>query len=188
MEKEELNSEEGQSLLRLAREAICNHLDRRSEGERSSLPGLQEKRGLFVTLHKKGYLAGCMGCFRSEDPLIDTVKEMALSAAFRDPRFESVIKEDLEEIDIEISILSPLREIKDVNEISVGTHGIYITKGMNRGVLLPQVAMEQGWDRDTFLAHTCLKAGLPEDGWKERAKIEIFSAQIFGEKENETGE
>jgi uncharacterized protein (TIGR00296 family) len=88
------------------------------------------------------------------------------------------------DIDIEISVLSPLKEITDVNEIEVGRHGIYITKGFNSGVLLPQVATEYGWDRETFLDHTCMKAGLPPGTWKEAGvKIEIFDAQVFGEKE-----
>jgi len=107
-----------------------------------------------------------------------------LSASLNDPRFPPLTEEELRDIDIEISVLSPLKEIQDVSEIEVGRHGIYITRGYQSGVLLPQVATEYGWDRETFLQHTCQKAGLPPDAWKqEGTKIEIFDAQVFGEKD-----
>jgi len=105
---------------------------------------------------------------------------MAEAAAFRDPRFSPVKEKELPELDIEISVLTPLKRIKDVNEIQVGTHGIYIKKGWSSGLLLPQVATEYGWDRQTFLDHTCQKAGLPSTAWKEKdTEIYIFSADIF---------
>ena len=140
--------------------------------------------GAFVSLHKQGGLRGCIGTFIGLRPLVNTVQEMAISASLNDPRFPPVSEDELKEIDIEISVLSPLREIKDLSEIEVGRHGIYITRGYLSGVLLPQVATEYAWDRDTFLQHTCQKAGLPPDAWKqEGTKIEIFSAQVFGEKD-----
>jgi AmmeMemoRadiSam system protein A len=143
-------------------------------------PILKENRGAFVTLQKKGQLRGCIGYIEGHGPLHNTIKEMAEAAAFRDPRFSPVKEKELPELDIEISVLTPLQRVKDVNEIQVGTHGIYIKKGWYSGLLLPQVATEYGWDRQTFLEHTCQKAGLPSAAWKEKdTEIYIFSADIF---------
>lgn len=181
-----LTPEEKKKLLGIARDTI----EKRANGERPVPPeeasgALSESRGAFVTLHKHGHLRGCIGCFVGEGPLAETIQRMAISAGWEDPRFPPVRKEEVDDIDIEISVLSPLREIDDVSEIEVGRHGIYITKGFYRGVLLPQVATEQGWDRDTFLSHTCIKAGLSPDAWKNKdLKIEVFTAEIFGELEN----
>ncbi len=141
---------------------------------------LNENRGAFVTLHKRGQLRGCIGHIRGDQPLYRTVAEMAEEAAFNDPRFSPVSKEELEDLDIEISALTPLERIEEVEEIEVGKHGIYIEKGFFRGLLLPQVATEHGWDRATFLEQTCYKAGLHKDAWKEKdTKIYVFSADIF---------
>lgn len=142
----------------------------------------KNKYGAFVTLHKKGNLRGCIGYIEGIKPLKYTIEDMAVSAAFNDPRFAPVSEEEYSDIDVEISILTPIVEVKNVNEIEVGKDGIIISSGFNRGLLLPQVATEQNWDRDTFLSHTCLKAGLPADIWKtENIKIEKFSAYVFGE-------
>ncbi len=141
---------------------------------------LRENRGAFVTIQKKGQVRGCIGYIKAYEPLHKTVEKMAAEAAFRDPRFPPVKEKELSELDIEISVLTPLRKITDVNEIEVGKHGIYIMKGGWSGLLLPQVATEYGWDRQTFLEHTCQKAGLPPNAWKEKdAEIYIFSADIF---------
>jgi len=141
---------------------------------------LNEKRGAFVTLHKGGELRGCIGNIRGSQQLYKTVAQMAEEAAFNDPRFQPVSREELKDLDIEISVLTPLRRIEDVEEIETGKHGIYIEKGFFSGLLLPQVATEYGWDRKTFLEHTCYKAGLHRDAWKEEdTKIYIFSADIF---------
>lgn len=138
--------------------------------------------GAFVSLHKNnGGLRGCIGTFTSDKPLYLTVEEMAVSASSRDPRFVPVAPHELKQVNIEISVLSPLREVKDVSEIVVGRHGIYIVKGRSRGVLLPQVATEYGFDRDTFLDETCVKAGLSRGSWRENATIMIFEAEIFKE-------
>jgi AmmeMemoRadiSam system protein A len=182
---DQLNPQEQKTLLRIARETI----GRKTRGDKPGkveIPSesLERPCGAFVSLHKHGQLRGCIGTFTSSRPLVNTVQEMAVSASAQDPRFPPVGEDELEDVDIEISVLSPLREIKDVSEIEVGRHGIYITKGFHSGVLLPQVAVEYGWDRDTFLEHTCIKAGLPPDTWKQAGvKIEIFEAQVFGEKE-----
>ncbi len=141
---------------------------------------LKEKRGAFVTINKGGQLRGCIGYIQAYKPLYQTVEEMAAQAAFNDPRFDPVTERELPELEIEISVLTPLRRIKDIEEIEVGKHGILIEKGFHSGLLLPQVATEYGWDRKTFLEHTCLKAGLPTDTWKDRdVVISIFSADIF---------
>jgi AmmeMemoRadiSam system protein A len=175
------------ALLKLARDTIAQHL---KDGKKAPLPeakgALGENRGAFVTLHRRGQLRGCIGNMIGFRPLVETIREMAIAAATQDPRFDEVRPEELSEIDIEISVLSPMRRIKDVSEIVVGTHGILMRRGMYQGVLLPQVATEWGWDRETFLAHTCLKAGLPTEAWKDpETSIEIFSAEVFGEPGHE---
>jgi AmmeMemoRadiSam system protein A len=113
-------------------------------------------------------------------PLCQTIKEMAVAAAFHDPRFKPVTEVELPDLEIEISILTPMKRIKDVEEIEVGKHGILIEKGYKSGLLLPQVATEYGWDRETFLEHCCLKAGLARDAWKDgKTRICTFSAEVF---------
>ncbi len=141
---------------------------------------LKDKRGAFVTLHKKGALRGCIGYIQPTKPLYETVQEMAVSAAFNDYRFEPLKAEELSEIDIEISVLTPFKRISDIEEIEVGKHGLMVVKGNHSGLLLPQVAAEYGWDRQTFLQHTCLKAGLHPLEWKDKeTSLYIFSADIF---------
>lgn len=141
---------------------------------------LGENWGAFVTLNKNGRLRGCIGHIVGTQPLILTVAQMTRAAALEDPRFNPVKPAELNDIEFEISVLTPIREITDVNEIVVGRDGIIITRGYNRGLLLPQVATEYNWDRETFLEQTCNKAGLPEDAWKQKGtKIEMFSAEII---------
>lgn len=185
MEPMRLTSEECALLLKLARNTIEMWL---KEQKRPALPSakglLGESCGAFVTLHRKGQLRGCIGNMVGYGPLVETIQEMAIASATQDPRFHPVSFEELSEIDIEISVLSPMRRITNVEEIQVGTHGILMSRGICHGVLLPQVATEYGWDRVTFLENTCMKAGLPSNSWKDpQTKIEIFSAQVFGEKE-----
>lgn len=182
--EEELTKEERRELLNIARASVSSYLNDSGADICSTLDGLQRKGGVFVTIHKHGNLRGCIGIFASDKPLYKTIAEMAAKAAFKDPRFSPLSDDELKEIDFEISVLSPLKEINDINEIEIGRHGIYITKGASSGVLLPQVAIEQDWDLETFLSHTCIKAGLPIDEWQRDVKIEIFSAQIFSEKED----
>jgi AmmeMemoRadiSam system protein A len=178
-----LSSREREELLRIARESIVESVNRGSLTEEKVGNGnLLSKSGCFVTIRIRGRLRGCIGTFTSEKPLYETVREMAVAAATRDPRFYPLGPDELDLIDLEISVLSPLKRIESVEEIRVGVHGLYIEKDLYRGVLLPQVATEYGWDRNTFLAQTCLKAGLDKDAWQDDAQIHIFSAQIFGEK------
>jgi len=179
-----LSQKERAALLELARAAIKRHL----RGEPPPRPEELTERleldcGAFVTLHSDGNLRGCIGTFTSDEPLYRTVAEMAVAAATKDPRFAPVTPEELEEITLEISVLSPLREISDPEEIEVGRHGIYIIRGDRAGVLLPQVATEWGFDRTRFLDATCNKAGLPAGCWKEPGtKVLVFEAEVFGEK------
>ena len=141
---------------------------------------LKEPYGAFVTLHEDGQLRGCIGYIVGQGPLFETIAKMALAAAFEDPRFVPVGPKDYEHLDVEISILSPLTKVPDVLDIEVGTHGLYMKQGSRSGLLLPQVATEWNWDRETFLSQTCIKAGLPKDAWKD-AKTEIywFQAEVF---------
>lgn len=178
-----LSSREQETLLRIAREAIAGAVSRVSGPEKNvDNENLRSKSGCFVTLKIRGRLRGCIGTFTADKPLYETVREMAVAAATRDPRFYPLSLDELDLIELEISVLSPLQRIESIDEIKVGVHGLYIEKDLYRGVLLPQVATEYGWDRHTFLAQTCLKAGLAEDAWEDDALIHIFSAQIFGEK------
>ncbi len=177
-----LTKKEQKELLKIARETIVAYVtNRKVPAVVTTSPGLNLHSGCFVTVKQKEELRGCIGNFVSEQPLYLLVQEMAVSAATRDPRFYPMKVEDLADFTLEISVLSPLVKATSVDEIKVGTHGIYIVKGSYRGVLLPQVATEYGWNRDEFLQHTCIKAGLPKDAWTGECDIFIFSAQVFGE-------
>ena len=181
----ELNGHEKQVLLRIARQAVVQGVQTGVEYiEPREEKALNLRNGCFVTIRQNGQLRGCIGNFQSELPLFREVARMALAAATRDPRFYPMKETDLEYFTVEISVLSPLQKVNSTEEIEVGRHGIYIEKGFYRGVLLPQVATEHGWDRATFLRQTCVKAGLPIDAWEaEDAEIYVFSAQVFGEQD-----
>jgi hypothetical protein len=176
-----LTEEEKRTLHQIAKTVIENKAKGKAVPDfKIESTTLKENRGAFVTIQKKGQLRGCIGYIEGHGPLYKTIEEMAEAAAFRDPRFSPVKEKELPELDIEISVLTPLKKITNVNEIEVGKHGIYIKKGWFSGLLLPQVATEYGWDRQTFLEHTCQKAGLPSNAWKEKdTEIYIFSADIF---------
>ncbi len=175
------SGEEKEFLHRLARGAIEHQLlGRPLPSREGETPRLSEKRGAFVTLKTHGQLRGCIGHIQAVKPLSQTVIDMAQAAAFQDPRFPPLSKQELKDLSIEISALTPFHHVKDIKEIQVGKHGLFIERGYNSGLLLPQVATEYGWDPQTFLEHTCQKAGLPKDAWKDhKTKIQIFSAEIF---------
>ncbi len=180
----ELNVEEQKEILGFIRQTIKEYLeDDEIKPITLKNPKYDEISGAFVTLHKKGALRGCIGHIIGIKPLKNTIQEMAIASSTQDPRFPPVEASELDDLDIEVSILSPLKRVKNPEEIVVGKHGIVMSQGPFKGILLPQVATEYGWDREIFLNHTCLKAGLPEDAWKKGATIEIFSAQVFGEKD-----
>ena len=176
-----LTSEEKAQLLEIARNVVESHcLGEKTPEFVVDSPTLKETRGAFVTLHKEGKLRGCIGHIRAKEPLAKTIIEMAEAAAFHDPRFPPVSSKELGLLEYEISVLTPLQRIKEVDEIEVGKHGIYMKRGSCSGLLLPQVATEWGWDRTTFLEHTCTKAGLPADAWQDKkTEIYIFSADVF---------
>jgi len=146
-------------------------------------PALADRCGAFVTLHNAGVLRGCIGYVTPVSPLYRAVIDNAVNAARRDPRFPPVTPEEVGDLDIEISVLSLPAEIESVDEIVVGRDGLILSKGGARGLLLPQVATDHGWDRETFLDHTCRKAGLAMDTWRhEEVKLETFSALVISEK------
>jgi AmmeMemoRadiSam system protein A len=141
---------------------------------------LKVKFGAFVTLKTKGDLKGCIGYIRGKMPLDQTIRQMAVEAAFHDPRFMPLSKEEWKNTEIEISVLTPMKKMKSPDEIEIGIHGLYIESGIDSGLLLPQVATEHGWDRQTFLEYTCMKAGLKPDAWKsEDSTVYLFSADVF---------
>jgi len=181
-----LSAEEQQTCLQLARQSLEHYFQtgKLLEVDGSEMPAnLLGRHGCFVTLKKAGQLRGCIGRIVADMPLYRTIIEYAVHAAVDDPRFLAVTKGELHQLDIEISVMTPLERVIDVADIQVGRDGLVIKMGFNQGLLLPQVPVEYGWDRDTFLAHTCRKAGLPLDAYKSpRAQIHRFSAQVFGEK------
>ncbi len=186
-ETAQLTESEKATLLRIARAALESAVKGGGRPDMSDFeitPALEQKRGAFVTLKTSGKLRGCIGYVAPIKPLWEAVVENAANAALSDPRFNAVRESELAGIDIEISAMTPLETITDPEIVEVGKHGIMVTRGMYRGLLLPQVATEYGWGREEFLNHTCRKAGLPETAWKEAGtQIEVFSAEVFGEKE-----
>jgi len=174
-------------LLRIAREAIAKHINPRSESAiESAIRNPQSEilarpAGAFVTLHKRGDLRGCIGHIVASEPLSQVIPRIAVAASSSDPRFPPVTPDELEEIDLEISLLGPLVPIAGPHDIVVGRDGLVVERGWSRGLLLPQVATEWGWDAETFLAHTCQKAGLPKDAWRNGAKLWRFEAEVFSE-------
>ncbi len=177
----EYSPEERGLLLKLAHEAILAALEERELDVTPPTPHLAEPRGAFTTLHLEGQLRGCVGYVFAAHSLFRTVAETAVAAAFQDTRFFPVTLDEVPRLIIEISVLSPLRVIEP-DEIEIGVHGLVITYGMRRGLLLPQVAVEHGWDVESFLRQTCIKAGVPPDAWTRGALIESFTAEVFGEE------
>jgi AmmeMemoRadiSam system protein B/AmmeMemoRadiSam system protein A len=181
-----LTPEEKKTLLGIAREAISARLKgtKPVAVDPSRLtPRLREPLGAFVTVTIRGELRGCIGRFTSPDPLWQVVSSMAVEAAFGDPRFPSLTAAEYPRIHLEISVLSQMRKINDINEIKIGKHGIYIKKGFRSGTLLPQVASERGWSVTDFLGYCARdKAGIGWDGWKDKdAEIYVYEAYVFGE-------
>ncbi|MFC1667298.1 AmmeMemoRadiSam system protein B [Candidatus Omnitrophota bacterium] len=185
MKDEYLNKEEKQKLIKIARFSIIETVTGKTQPEIEVTESrLRENCGAFVTIKKHGQLRGCIGYIVAAKPLYQTVKDVAKSAAVSDYRFSPVSKDELDDIELEISALTPLKRIKDVGEVKVGKHGLYMKRGFSTGLLLPQVPTEYNWDKETFLEHTCLKAGLPRTAWKdESTEIYIFSAEVFSEKD-----
>lgn len=177
-----LSSDERRELLRVAREAIRHRL---SGGEPPAPPRLANpslRAGAFVTVNMDGDLRGCIGQPGGDRLLAEVVAECAVAAATEDPRFPPLSAGELARVQLEISVLGPITAVNDLTEIEVGRHGLIAEQGFRRGLLLPQVATERGWGRETFLSHTCLKAGLRSDAWKSGATFFRFEAEVFGEE------
>ncbi len=171
-----------QYLLKVAREAIARQLGvSPSLPEPSSDPNGEAARPTFVTLTKAGKLRGCVGHTDPSGTLEETVAACAVAAATADPRFPPLRPGELPRVRIEISLLTPPIPIADPADISAGTHGVIVSRGNRRALLLPQVASEHHWTADIFLSQACLKAGLPEDAWRHGARIEVFTAEVFAE-------
>ncbi len=187
--EEFITPEDRKMLLKMARQTLEEYLKTGKTPtffKDSPIPeNLKKEAGMFVTLHRKGSLRGCIGYVVGREPLHTAVVSLAISSATQDPRFYPTKYEELKDIDIEISVMSPLKRVASADDIVMGTHGVYIKKGFNSGLFLPQVATETGWDKETFLRQLCSgKAGLPADAWKDKdTEIYVFTADIFGEKE-----
>jgi len=169
-------------LLQVARDAIIAQVT----GTRAVAPAqaiLNRAGGAFVTIHNRGELRGCIGHIEADEPLGRVVARCATAACSLDPRFPALTADELPDIDVELSLLMPLESIAGPADIEIGRHGVVVEKGTRRGLLLPQVAAEWKWDAETFLAHTCHKAGLPRDAWREGATLWRFEAEVFGDSE-----
>ena len=180
----QLSTEDRRLLLQLAREALRAHLERTSLDLRpyQGRESLRQPAGAFVTWKIEGDLRGCIGNVVATGPLFEAVASNAVSAATRDPRFSAVSREEAGELELEISVLTPMTVVDELDEIEVGRDGLMVQLGGRAGLLLPQVASEYGWDRQQFLEHTCMKAGLPPDSYKDpRCRVEKFSAEVFDE-------
>lgn len=180
--RHQLTAEDHEQLLLIARQAIQEE----SAPDPPARPGrlsqrLFEPAGVFVSLHRHGELRGCIGTFARDRPLHQAVRDMAAAAAFEDPRFPPVRADEVDSMDIEISLLSALRRTEP-HFVVPGLHGVSIVLGDRKGVFLPQVAPEAGWDRATLLEQTCLKAGLPANAWSDpAAQVSVFTAEVFGD-------
>jgi len=176
-----LSDSEKQTLFDIARRSIESAV-KRSRGKLPAQipPALMDRCGAFVTLRIHGELRGCIGYIDGTDPLYETVHEVAAKAAMEDYRFEPLTADEMTDLEIEISVLSPRREIHDYHEIEIGTHGLIIEHGNHRALLLPQVATEQGWDKETFVKNTVRKAGLPSTMWQDpEIHLFIFTADVL---------
>jgi AmmeMemoRadiSam system protein A len=174
--------EERVLLLKLAHEAILSSLEHREISLDPPSPHFSEPRGAFTTIYLQGLLRGCVGYVLPVTSLYRTVAETARAAAFEDTRFSPVTLQEVASLEVSLSILSPLKVIRP-EEVEIGMHGLVVTEGGRRGLLLPQVPVEHRWDRLTFIEQTCHKAGLPRDAWRKDATLEVFTAEVFGDRE-----
>jgi AmmeMemoRadiSam system protein A len=176
----QLNRQDQETLLQIARESVQAYL----MGQELDLPSiasedLMQKRGVFVSVHVGTNLRGCVGTIDPRTPLYQSVSGCAVAAASKDSRFKPLQLPELPEAEFEISVLSPVEDVTDIQSIEIGTHGLIISRGNAKGLLLPQVAVHQQWDRERFLGETCRKAGLPPTAWKQGATIQRFTAEVF---------
>jgi uncharacterized protein len=178
----EFTPEERAVLLRLAHESVLSALEQSELSLTPPSPHLAEPRGAFTTIYLQGHLRGCVGYVFAVASLYRTVAETARAAAFEDTRFSPVTLEEARELEVSLSVLSPLKSVQP-EEVEIGLHGLVVSHGGHRGLLLPQVPVEHQWDRITFIEQTCQKAGLPRDAWLKGATLEAFTAEVFGDRE-----
>jgi AmmeMemoRadiSam system protein A len=177
-----LSAADKAALLEFARKTLESYLTNGATPSCAAGESLKQKKGAFVSLHFGDELRGCIGQLNPDSELCEVVQHCVISAAAEDSRFLPVTKDELPELNIEISVLTPFQRIQRVEEIEVGRHGLYIAQGHFKGLLLPQVASQFGWDRVTFLRQTCRKSGLPESAWQDpKTAIYIFEAEVFSE-------
>jgi AmmeMemoRadiSam system protein A len=181
---QEFSHEERTLLLHLAHDSISSALQNSEIPLDAPTPHLAEPRGVFTSLHLRRELRGCVGYVLPTCPVYRAVAETARAAAFDDNRFSPVTSEEAPDLEIELSILSPAQPMQ-AEEVEIGRHGLLVSWHGRRGLLLPQVPVEHGWDRTTFLEQTCRKAGLPLDAWQKGATIEAFAAEIFSDKSSQ---
>ena len=177
-----IGDEDQQRLLALARGALEARVRGAEIPDAPSDPAFMGSAGAFVTIHWRGRLRGCLGRLECDSPLDQLISHLAASVADSDPRFAPVTADELAEIDIEISVITPAREIRSIDEIEIGRHGLVVERSGRRGVLLPQVAPEHGFGATTFVEQTCRKAGLPPDAWQHGARLYVFEALVFTEQ------
>ncbi len=185
MKKIKLNDNQKKELLKVARMTIERMLTGKESPDIPSLSDevFSQNYGIFVCLKVNNGLRGCIGNIEGVKSIRDSIKEMAIESAFRDPRFPPLAKNELDKIEIEVSILYPLEEVKDYSKIEPGKHGLVMERGYQKGLLLPQVATENNWDREEFMNQTCRKAGMENYCWENDAKVFKFEAVVFNEKE-----
>lgn len=176
-----VNEDQQFLLLSLARQALEARVAGFGAPEVQCVGPLALRCGAFVSIHRGDDLRGCLGRLTSDWPLGRTIVHLGGAVADRDPRFSPVMPSELLLLQIEISLLTPERPVASIEDIEVGRHGLVVEHGYARGLLLPQVATGHGWNRETFLEHTCIKAGIPRDAWKNGARIRVFEAHVFAE-------
>ena len=184
-----LTPQEEQTILRLSRFTLEKWVREKKYPSEKDMknyeltPALEHKTGVFVSLHKMGELRGCIGDVENTNTILRGVIENTVNAASKDPRFPPITDTELDNVDIEISVMTPLTPVDDIEKIEVGKDGLVVERGFHRGLLLPQVAVEWSWDKYEFLENTCQKAGLPTNAYEKKdTKILSFRAQVFGEK------
>ena len=179
-----LSDDEKRELLRIARASLREFLrSGRTPPGKPHRASLTANAGVFVSLHQGSELRGCVGNVEEDEPLYKAIQNMAVAAASRDPRFDPLTRDMLDEITIEVSVLGHRQPVENPGAIELGVHGVAVTSGPRRGLLLPQVATENNWDASTLVAHTCAKAGLDGEAWQnDGVRLEVFTAQVFDDK------
>jgi len=179
----EFSEKEKNELLKIARNAVTGYIEKNQK----VYPDVQndkflQKRGVFVSLYVNEDLRGCIGYPLPYKELYKAIVDNAISAASEDIRFQSIVSEEIDKLKIEISVLTVPESVNDYSDIKVGEHGILVSKGNNKGLLLPQVPVKYGWNREEYISHGCLKAGLPNDEWRRGVEIKVFKAIVFSEE------